>query len=52
MQRAEPSEEAIRDIMKDAYTLIEIMVVIVFVLALALLGGIVWVAIHFIGKYW
>lgn len=39
-------------IQKAGYTLVELLVVIVGVAGLAVMVAVVWVAIHFIRKYW
>jgi len=34
------------------YTLVELMIVVWLVAIIALLGGVGWVVVHFIHKYW
>ena len=37
---------------EKGYTTVELLIAILFVLALVVGGGIVWALIHFISKFW
>jgi prepilin-type N-terminal cleavage/methylation domain-containing protein len=39
-------------IMKKGYTLIELIIVLGLLVSVAAIGGLVYVAIHFIAKFW